>query len=401
MVTGRERSSANRDDDLKPLTVLIVVAVSALLILAAAGSAANPPSVPGALPGFAYRYGDTYHGWPLAPVDQQHPLRVSFLDPREPSEQGNYHIGIDISARDDQPEPGAPAGRSHRVYAIEGGVAVVPAGQAAVGCVNRLVTVGHFQYWHTDTIGTITNGASISPGQQIGWTCKGLWHVHLSEIQTVDGVETYVNPLHAGMKLEPYVDTAAPTIHAIRFFTPAFAGWQITNNTRWAPQAGQRLAPTNLHGFVDVRAWIDDPQSFRGFFAELPELYVDLNPYRVSIRLTRLATGRVVLDQEVFRADAFLEAGLPRRALPVIFDYHYAPGTRENTPAIECENHQYVSPANPSCQGVSWFRLFARSNGADWDTTRFPYGRYRLAVTAWDTAGNRSQAGVTVAVRNS
>lgn len=368
--------------------------------LAVAGTTAAKSVVPGALPGFKYQYNDSYKGWPLDPVDQQHPLRASFLDPRNPSEQGNYHIGIDISARDDQPEKGAPAGRSHRVYAVEGGVADVPENQNLVGCVNRIVTIGHFQYWHTDTLFTIKNGETIKPGQQIGWTCKSLWHVHLSEIQSVDGVPSYVNPIHAGMKLTPYVDTLRPKIHAIRFSTPAFAGWQITNNTRWAANAGRRLAPTNLHGFVDVRAWIGDPQSFHGFFDELPELYVDLNPYRVAMRLTRLSDRKVVLEQDVFRADAFFEAALPLRGLPVIFDYHYAPGTRENTPAAACENHLYVDPAKPTCQGVSWLRLFARSNGADWDTTRYANGRYRLDVTAWDASENRSQTSVTVALHN-
>ena len=202
------------------------------------------------------------------------------------------------------------------------------------------------------------------------------------------------------MKLAPYVDTLPPKIHAIRFSTPAFAGWQITNNTRWSADAGRRLSPGNLHGFVDLRAWISDPQSFHGFFDDLPELYVDLNPYRVTIRLTRLSDHKVVLDQDVFRADAFFEAALPLRGLPVIFDYHYAPGTRENTPAAACENHLYVDPAKPTCQGVSWLRLFARSNGADWDTTRYANGRYRFVVTAWDASGNRSQTSAAVAIDN-
>jgi hypothetical protein len=106
-----------------------------------------------------------------------------------------------------------------------------------------------------------------------------------------------------------------------------------------------------------------------------------------------------VLDEDVFRADAFFEAPLPGRGLPVIFDYHYAPGTSENTPAAECESHSYI-PGRPTCQGISWLRLFARSNGAVWDTTRYENGRYRLAVTAWDTAGNRSQTSVLVTVLN-
>ena len=63
--------------------------------------------------------------------------------------------------------------------------------------------------------------------------------------------------------------------------------------------------------------------------------------------------------------------------------------------------HLYVDPAKPTCLGVSWLRLFARWNGADWDTTKYRNGRYRLEVTAWDAVGNRSRAAVTVAIHNS
>jgi hypothetical protein len=60
----------------------------------------------------------------------------------------------------------------------------------------------------------------------------------------------------------------------------------------------------------------------------------------------------------------------------------------------------YVDPAKPTCQGISWLRLLARSNGADWNTTKYPNGRYRLDVTAWDAVGNRSQKSLTVTARN-
>ena len=108
------------------LSTVVIVALGASVGSASRSAAVSAGPVPGALPKFDYRHNDTYHGWPLAPVDEEHPIRASFLDPRKPSEQGNYHIGIDISWRDDQPEPGAPPGRSHRVYAIEGGVADCP-----------------------------------------------------------------------------------------------------------------------------------------------------------------------------------------------------------------------------------------------------------------------------------
>ena len=54
----------------------------------------------------------------------------------------------------------------------------------------------------------------------IGWTCLNEWHVHLSEWALVNGQRTWVNPLHAGGKLRPYVDTAAPVIRAVYAYGP-------------------------------------------------------------------------------------------------------------------------------------------------------------------------------------
>ena len=75
------------------------------------------------MPPFPQRYNDGFRGWPVRPHNRQHPVRGSFLDPRPDPEQGGiYHTGVDIAVRDDHPEQGAPVGRTHRVYAIEGGV---------------------------------------------------------------------------------------------------------------------------------------------------------------------------------------------------------------------------------------------------------------------------------------
>ncbi len=153
---------------------------------------------PGAWPG-PHVYNDAYTGWPVAPVDEQHPIRASFHDIRPgsfPKGLPGYHIGIDIAVRDDQPEAGAPPARSHRVYAVEGGTVDLLPNVANVGCVNRRVTAGHFSYWHVDPVGVVSDGQVIAPGQFIGWTCTTLWHVHLSEIQNVAGVDEWVNPLH-------------------------------------------------------------------------------------------------------------------------------------------------------------------------------------------------------------
>ena len=75
------------------------------------------------MPVFPQRYNDDFRGWPVSPQHQQHPVRGTFLDPRpDPTFGAIYHTGVDVAVRDDRPEQGAPAGRTHRVFAIEGGV---------------------------------------------------------------------------------------------------------------------------------------------------------------------------------------------------------------------------------------------------------------------------------------
>ena len=130
-----------------------MVATAAALLAPTAGLAAAPGAWPG-----PHVYNDAYTGWPVAPVDQQHPIRASFHDIRPgsfPKGLPGFHIGVDIAVRDDQPEPGAPPGRSHRVYAVEGGTVDLLPNVANVGCVNRRVTAGHFSYWHVDPVGVV------------------------------------------------------------------------------------------------------------------------------------------------------------------------------------------------------------------------------------------------------
>ncbi|TMK95113.1 MAG: hypothetical protein E6G42_03525 [Actinobacteria bacterium] len=348
-----------------------------------------------------WSYDDSWTGWPVAPVHRQHPIRSSFLDPRPGTLRTGgtaaYHFGIDISVRDDQPEPGAPTGRTHRVYAIEGGIAYLPARRASSPCEDRRVAIGHFQYWHVDPTGVVTNKDSIRPGQMIGWTCKGLWHVHLSESMELYGLRVYVNPLHPGMKLGPYVDRKPPRIHAIKFYRPAMPAWTAGARASF-PQAGKQFPDAStgralLSGRVDVRAWIDDPAPYLGWLTHAPALVSPNHPDRIELQVIRESDGRPVLARTVFRAAAFLGDSRATQAVPI--GYHYAPGTKQAIPAGPCLKAQ---PRD--CRGVYWFRLFARPTGTYWDTTTTADGDYRLRVRAWDAAGNFASAAARVTIRN-
>lgn len=370
-----------------------------VLLLAQSGARATTGGVAGApVPGaltHAYAYADTWRGWPVTPLHRQHPIRGSLDDPR-PS---GYHIGLDISVRDDLPEAGAPPGRTHRVHAVEGGTVSLAPNVAAVGCVNRIVRVGHFAYWHVDPVGTVVSGQVVAPGQPIGWTCKDLWHVHLSEWVEVGGVRTWIDPLHPGGKLAPFVDTARPAIRSIRFFEPAPTTLQEDGAVVVAPARGVELPATALHGLVDVRAEIDDPQSFRGWFAgPRAGLYAPHHPYRVRLTLSRANRPAALLDRDVFRGDRVLGKGEEVTVIEpsVAFAGHFAPRTRQNLGAKRCIQQ---SPA--PCAGRTVLRLFAGPGGRRfWNTRLLANGSYRLTVTAWDRRGNRATRSVTVAVSN-
>lgn len=360
-------------------SIVLAAGVLAAAALAAPAWASHDSS--GAFPaGYTFAYNDDYVGWPVAPTDEQHPLRGTLNDPRS----GGYLNGVTIAVDDDNPDPAAPSGRAHRVYAVESGVAEVPS-TAGIGCVNRQLTVGHFQYWSVDP--TVAAGQFVEAGQPIGWTCKSIYALHVSEVQTIDGAPVFVNPLHAGGKIGPYGDSAGPEIRSVRFFAPTEIAWYTYKNALWSDVTGTELKADHLRGLVDVRALIADPQSDQGFLAGSP-LAVELGPYKVRLTV-RDAGGAVVVDRTVFQSDFHLaHPGFVDR------DSHFAPGTRQNLGPTAC-----LGGDPQECQGAQWFRLFATPNGRYWDTSQVKKGAYSLTVQAWDLAGNSASRTVQVRVR--
>jgi hypothetical protein len=316
-----------------------------------------------------------------AAAQAPHPIRGSFLDPRPDRRRGAiYHEGVDVAVRDDRPEQGAPPGRTHRVYAVEGG----RVHQATPHGVRGFARVGHFGYGHIDSL--VQPGETVRAGQLIGWTCRGYWHLHLSEfVFTGGGGRLVVNPLRRGGKLRPYVDRAKPVVHEIRFYSPATPRWgRRPTNVARLPPAGRRLNRTNLSGRVDIRVRASDPQSFIGWFREVPELAAPHHPFRMAITIVRIATRRVVHRREVFWSEQ-----LPN--MPA--GQHFAPGTEQNLPASGCLLYHRSTP----CDGTYWFRAFPRPY---WDTTRLPDGRYFLRVRVWDIAGNMGKGDRLVTIGN-
>ena len=334
-------------------------------------------------PGYRYAYHDGWRGWPVSPVNQQHPIRGSLLDPRGPDNDGlsGYHFGVDVSVDDQHPEAGASKGLSHRVFALESGSAQPRPGSRPCG--DRRIEIGHFTYWHVSP--TVARGQQIRAGQQIGWTCIGEWHVHVSEWTRLGSKRVWVNPLHDGGKIAPYVDTTPPVVRELRFSAPA-KPWDPEVSLS-QPDTTARLDPRHLHGRVELRARVADRSSFGGFLTRDPRWPTELHPTSLAVAITSEASGQIVLHRVAFLADQ-----LPTTPYLV----HYAPGSTQNASMSECLG----PPSLADCDGIFWLRPFSLFRQEYWDTRASPNGAYRVIVRVTDAIGNRAYGSATVKVAN-
>jgi hypothetical protein len=340
-------------------------------------------AIPGALPkGFVFRYSDSYTGWPTPPLHGPHVLHGGFDDPRA----GGYHFGIDIAVDDSHPALEAPKGGSHRVYAVEGGYMHWARKTGKSPCNERRFDIGHFAYWHVEP--TVPLGSRVRPGQLVGWTCLNEWHVHLSEWARVAGVKRWVNPLHAGGKLAPVVDSAAPQIRAVYAYGPPSKSWRPLDAVDLPnPDGATVLELGNLHGAVDLRAWINDGQGFLGVFQHQPTLATTNAPYRVWVQIRQVATHAIVWQRTVFQNDLLLSGVVPFFAL-------YASGSRSSLSDYDCLHSRIA------CDGRLFYHLILVGGRDLWDTRSVANGVYTLTIKASDVVGNESQRVVSLRVRN-
>ena len=352
MKTNRHNSSGARRRIAATLVLAAAISAGAL-----AGRATLPPQDSTAAPSRQTASKAFSYGWPVKPFDQQHPVRGSFGDPRtvfsgHPTLRSlltskgafSYHQGIDISAPD-----------GTAVYAVRSGVVrIVTRDWVEVDSAGGVA----FQYWHIDS--AVHVGDRVQAQETVlGHILRASKHVHLTELN--DGKA--VNPLSPG-HIGPYQDTTTPRIAEISFR---------------AADTGPELLPEYLHGRVEIVVSASDTQAIPvpGQWAGLP-----ITPAKVTFRIDSFPAGKVVLPE---RIGIDVTRGLPSSNMWQT----YARGSHMNMVQMGVHRYWY----NP---GVYLFKLTPTL----FDTRALADGVYRLAATAWDTAGNHSSAAQIFQVHN-
>jgi hypothetical protein len=197
-----------------------------------------------------------------------------------------------------------------------------------------------------------------------------------------------VNPLHVGGKLSPVVDSAAPQIRAVYAYGPPSKAWHPIGTVDLPnPDGATELGLGNLHGAVDLRAWINDTQGFLGVFTRQPDLAVTTAPYRVWVQILQSATHAIVWQRTVFQNDLLLSGVLPIFAL-------YGSGSHPSLSDYDCLHSRIP------CDGRLFYHLIVVGGRDLWDTRSVANGAYRLTIKAYDIAGNVSQRVLSLRVRN-
>ena len=317
---------------------------------------------------FIQTYDDTYAGWPLAPKNKAHGVYGTFLNPTTiwpsgmPGAGVGYHAAIDIAVNDANGPQGVFAIEGGRVHEAKHAVQTTPLQQQVN---SGVVGIGHFRYAHV--VPSVAVGDVVAPGQQIGHTVPGWWHIHLEELAWVRGERLLLNPLRPGGKLAPVTDGKPPVISAMRIYPKADEA-----------KPDPRVLPLDaVRGTVVPVALAMDPFPLKDW-PKAP--VVPLHVYRASLKLEH--AGAVVLERRLFQID---------RVPGPTWQHYFRPLTRRSAPVAVC-----VVKKPKDCTSRLWLRLW--ENG--WDTRTVPNGKYALTLTVEDTVGRKASRTLSFRVAN-
>ena len=146
--------------------------------------------------------------------------------------------------------------------------------------------------------------------------------MHLSEWALVNGQRVWVNPLHRGGKLRPYADNVEPIVRAIYAYGPPAPWWSPRISSDIAAGDGaQSFTFDDLHGSVELRAWIDDSQGDVGLYRRDHHLATNISPYRIWVQIRRVDSRAIIFQRNVWQSDILLTG---RQG----FYAHFAAGSR-------------------------------------------------------------------------
>ena len=203
----------------------------------------------------------------------------------------------------------------------------------------------------------------------------------------MNGQRAWVNPLHRGGKLQPYVDEAKPVVRAVYAYGPPAPWWSPRISSDVAASDGaQSLVFDDLHGPVDLRAWIDDSQGDVGLYRRDHHLATNISPYRIWVQIRRVDSGAIVFQRTVWQSDILLTGRQ-------LFYAHFAAGSRPPLSDALCAEAS-------DCTGRLFYHLLASGDRYLWDTRLVGNGAYVLTIRAYDISGNEGARTVPFAVRN-
>lgn len=318
---------------------------------------------------FTQAYDDGFVGWPLAPQDKSHGVYGTFLNPTTvwpsvmPGPRVGYHQAIDILVNDRK--------GPQQVFAIEGGtvkeakhtVQTTPLQERVSAGV---VSIAHFRYAHV--VPAVSAGDHVSPGDLIGHTVPGWWHIHLEEVAHRGGKRIFLNPMRPGGKLAPLRDTGRPSISAMRIYSKDA---ETTSQPVMLPRDRVRGVVVPVALAMDsfpLKEWPGAP-------------VVPLHVYRASIAL-RHDDGTPVLERKLFQVD---------RAPGPTWQHYFRPLTRRSAPVAVC-----VVRKPKDCTGRFWIRLWEKG----WDTRAVPNGWYTLTLAVEDTVGKKASRTLRFRIAN-
>lgn len=318
--------------------------------------------------------------WPLAP-NGQHPIGNTYGEYQNYGGSPYLHPGIDVL--------GSPY---EQVFAVADGVVkavLTTSGQyhwrVAIGGAGNGTTQGHLYAHLRQSSITVNVGDTVVKGQLLGelvpWPTSNFTHVHFNSLEDRGNqwFGDWLVPDNVHEDLEHVHETSAPVFENAR------------GNNMFAfcrNETSSYLNPNALQGKVDIIAHVGDKVDSHWTCSVQTlrySIYPEGNP------------GAPIVDNKLsVKFDMALDT--------------YGSGTIDSFLVDLLYKEDSTCNTDGDYNSREFFHILTNSNGDQvynatdqneaWDTTAVPNGNYVVKAVAFDAAGNRATASMTVTVNN-